>query len=335
MPLFQRAARPCLRTRPAEEYGGGVEPRMAIASTGRSPSAESQGLVVVFQARSEFDRARRALDAAGARARVIEPPPEVADVAAPCLLVSDASAREALHAAVKGGLLVAGQVWYREPLLSSGDRKVAVVGGYGGLPPAARTAGDEDAVGRIAIVLVAPCIAEEDDLRLAAHVEGDLAPVMPYLNAVLRAGTFNPGLPESSAAPQAQTNGLCGPTFTFMDAFRLINLFPHRIVIGRLREIQDAWRTLKAVKNTINDAWSRRASIVPCHERRVRLSALEIFTRLPRTNCRLCGEATCLAFAAKVLSGEQRLAACAPVFGGGEYGRLRPALADLAAGLGL
>jgi ArsR family metal-binding transcriptional regulator len=263
-------------------------------------------LVVAFQAVEEFERACRALAAAGAAWRAVAPPPAVADVAAPYLVISDES-RGALHAVIQAGAMVAGQVWFRAPLPDA-------MADLGPPPPA----GSEDVVGRMTIAFVAPCVAEEDHLRLIAQVEKDLAPVMPYLNAVLRGGTF-------SAA---------GPTFTYMDGPRLVNLYPHRVAVARAREMHDAWRTLAKVKRTINDVWSRRQSITPSYERRVKISALEIFSRLPRTNCRRCGEATCLAFAAKLLNGAQRLENCAPVFGG-EYERLRQPLLDLAAGLGL
>jgi ArsR family metal-binding transcriptional regulator len=272
---------------------------------GESPAQTSGGLVVVFQARSELERALSAVGGVRDGIRVVEPPAEVADVAVPYLVVSD-GARGAVHDATAGGALIAGQVWYREPAPDA----------LADLGP--EPSGVEDAVGRVAVAHVAPCIAEEDDLRLTAHVEKDLGPVMPYLNAEVRGGTYSPG----------------GPTFTLMNGPRLINLFPHRIVVGRLREMQDAWRTLKFLKNMLSDVWSRRASIEPCHERRVQISPLELYQRLPGTNCRVCGEATCLAFAAKVLSGDRRLEACAPVFGG-EHGHLRPALEDLAGGLGL
>lgn len=262
-------------------------------------------LVVVFQAAEEYERARHALEAAGAPFRTVTPPPVAANMAAPCLVISD-EARGALHRIITSGIVIAGQVRYREPLPDT----FADVGPGSG--------GGEDVVGRIAIAMVAPCIAEEDHLRLAAQIQGDLGPVMPYLNAEIRGGTFSPQ----------------GPTFTFMDGPRLINLFPHRAAIARAREMQDAWRTLVKLKRTINEIWSRRASIQPSYERRVQVSALEIYSRLPRTNCRRCGEATCLAFAAKLLQGAQRLENCAPIFGG-EFERLKQPLLDLAAGLGL
>jgi len=263
-------------------------------------------LAVVFQAAEEFERVRRALDAAGAAWRAVAPPPAVADVAAPYLVIPDAS-RAALHAAIRAGAVIAGQVPYREPLAEA-------LADLGPEPPP----GAADVVGRIAITLVAPCVAADGYLRLAAQVEGDLAPVMPYLNAVTPAGAYSPP----------------GPTFTLMDGPRLVNLFPHRAAVARARDLPDAWRTLARLKRRVNALWARRDTIVPVAERRMGIGALEVYSRLPRTNCRACGEATCLAFAVRLLIGEQRLEKCAPVFGG-EFERLREALVDIAAGLGL
>ena len=263
-------------------------------------------LAVVFQAREECERVCRALRAAGAPFRLCEPPPAVADVAAPFLVIPD-QARATLHAAILTGALIVGQVPYRDPL----------PGAFADLGPEPAP-GAEDVVGRVAVAFVAPCVAAKDDIRLTAQVQGDLAPVMPYLNAVVRGGTFSPQ----------------GPTFTLMDGPRLVNVFPHRAAVARARDIHDAWRTLARLKRIVNDVWARRAAIQPSYDRRVRVNALEVYSRLPRTNCRRCGEATCLAFAARLLAGEQRLEHCAPVFGGAHQ-HLKQALIDLAAGLGL
>ena len=263
-------------------------------------------LVVVFQAVDELKRVHRAMaDVAGA-VRLIEPPPPVADLVPPYLVIAD-PARPALYDAIQAGAVIAGQIWYREPLADA----LEDLG-----PPAAD--GTDDVVGRVSIAFVAPCIAEDDHLRLTVQIERDVSGVFPYLNAILPHATYNPK----------------GPTFTFMDGPRLINLFPHRAAIARAREMQDAWRTIAHIVRTINHTWSRRETIEPLHERRVQISALELFSRLPRTNCRACGELTCLAFAAKLLQGDQRLENCTPVFGG-EHERLKAALLDIAAGLGV
>jgi len=261
-------------------------------------------LVVVFQAVDELERVRRALARVAHAVRLIEPPPGVADLVPPYLVISD-PARPALYAAIQAGAVIAGHVWYREPLPDALEDL--------GPPP-----GGTDVVGRVSIAFVAPCIAEEDHLRLTVQIEGDISGVFPYLNALLPHATYNPQ----------------GPTFTFMDGARLVNLFPHRAAIARAREMHDAWRTIAHLVRTINDVWSQRETIEPLFERRVQISALELFSRLPRTNCRACGELTCLAFAAKLLQGGQRIENCTPVFGG-EHEHLKGALLDIASGLGV
>ena len=260
---------------------------------------------VVFQTEADFARARRAIQDAGAVCRAVEPPDAVAPVAVPFLVIPDAS-RGTLHEAVRAGVVLAGRMPYREPASEP----------LADLPPPPEAA--EDVVGRVVIVFVGPCIATEDEIRLTAQVEGDLGPVLPYLNADLPAGTYGPE----------------GPTFTFMDGQRLVNLARHRIAISRCREMLDAWRTLERVRRTVLDVWSRRDAIEPRTERRPPVTALEIYQQTPQINCGACGEPTCLAFAAKVLAGEQRPENCKPAFEG-QYPHLRAGLEEIAARLGL
>ena len=60
--------------------------------------------------------------------------------------------------------------------------------------------------------------------------------------------------------------------------------------------------------------------------------ALEIFKRLPKTNCRVCGEATCLAFAVRVQMGELPASKCTPVFQGA-LRHLKDALVEICMGV--
>ena len=67
---------------------------------------------------------------------------------------------------------------------------------------------------------------------------------------------------------------------------------------------------------------------------RERPPALEIFKRLPKTNCKQCGELTCLAFAARLWQRQTSVTRCTPVFAG-EHAQLKGALLDICAGLGV
>ena len=109
---------------------------------------------------------------------------------------------------------------------------------------------------------------------------------------------------------------------------------PDRIAIAKANDIVDAWATLERLRVLANAVWSRRAQIVPSDELRRRPPFIEIYKRLPGTNCKLCGEATCMAFAASVWRGDADPRLCLPVFDG-ERGDLRDALLSICSGLGL
>jgi ArsR family metal-binding transcriptional regulator len=175
----------------------------------------------------------------------------------------------------------------------------------------------EDIFGEAAITFFGPCMADETKVRLVAHLSGDLTEVLPYLNAEMRQACYNAD----------------GSSLTFMEGYRLVTLSARRIAMGKADEIVDAWRLLEEIRVRIDETWARRTSITPSYVMRSRPPVLEIYKRLPRTNCKLCGEPTCMAFAAKLRMGEGKLSQCTPVFDG-EYGHLREALVDLCTPLG-
>ncbi len=179
---------------------------------------------------------------------------------------------------------------------------------------------DEGVFGRAAVAVLAPCVADRAKIRIIAQLSGDVGPVLPYLNAEMDRASFS---------PQASV-------LTFMDGYRLVAVHPRRITVAKADDIVDAWRTLESIRRRVEDAWARRAEIEPSFETRERPPALEIFKRLPRTNCGSCHEPTCLAFAVKVWSGEATVTDCSPVFGPeGTYAGLRGALEEVCAGLGV
>ena len=175
----------------------------------------------------------------------------------------------------------------------------------------------EDVFGTASVMVFASCLTDQKGVRVTAHLSGDLTDVFPYLNADMATARYNPR----------------GPTLTFMDRHRLITLYDRRIAIAKADDLEDAWRLLEMVRRRANDVWARRHEIEPSHEAQRRPTLFEIVKCLPRTNCRECGEATCTAFAARLLGGEIELSRCRPAWQG-EYVYLREALIDLCAGSG-
>jgi ArsR family metal-binding transcriptional regulator len=260
-------------------------------------------LAGTFPRRSEFDKAKSGLDALGLPYKAISPDPGFAKVGAPALAL-DEDAHKAFYARHPRDITCSGWVDYRP---------ASVV-----VPTQAPSDYEEDVFGQAAIMVLAPCVADMTKIRLIAHLSGDLTEVFPYMNAVMREASYNRN----------------GPTFTFMDGYRMISMYPRRIAVAKADEIVDAWRTLEAIRRRANEVWQRRDQIEPSYEMREKPPALEIFRRLPRTNCRACGEQTCLAFAIRVYMGEVPVGRCKPVFAG-ESGHLKDALLEICAGLGV
>jgi len=259
--------------------------------------------LTTFADRREFERTVALLDKLGIEHTVISPEPAYARVACPAIVLAE-EAKAAFLSGAGADVMSAGWVDYRRPAQP--------------VPNEAPRAFADELVGRVAIVMLAPCVADLDRLRLIAHLAGDLAEALPYLNAELPQGSYVVAL----------------PVLTFMDGHRMVSLFRDRIAVAKANDIVDAWSTLEGVRSLVNDAWARRSEITPSFELHRRPPALEIYRRLPGTNCKLCGQATCMAFAWAVWRGEAEPQLCAPVFEG-ERGDLKDALLTICSGLGL
>lgn len=259
-------------------------------------------ILTTFAQRGEFDKARRALNELRLPYEIVSPDPGYARVGVPSLAIN-AETRAAL-APRYHEFVCSGWVDYHPARLE---------------PPADDPpAFADDVFGRAAIMVLAPCVADPTKIRLIAHIAGDLTEVFPYMNAEMQTASYNKN----------------GPTFTFMDKYRMISLYPRRITIAKADEIVDAWRVLEMIRIRANETWARREEIEPSYEMRKKPPVLEILKRLPMTNCKQCGELTCMAFACQVHAGMASPSACKPVFEG-EDSRLREPLLEICRGLGV
>ncbi len=98
---------------------------------------------------------------------------------------------------------------------------------------------------------------------------------------------------------------------------RLIGVYSDGRVIFCAENLNDAAEVLRGVDEMIR----RARECVKLYgtpssselKKLIKLNAIELYKYLPKTNCRKCGEATCLAFAVKVLSGDRKLSECPPL----------------------
>ncbi|MDJ0984052.1 MAG: (Fe-S)-binding protein [Desulfobacterales bacterium] len=135
---------------------------------------------------------------------------------------------------------------------------------------------------------------EFESLHCIADLEQDIALVLPYLNTVL--GGF-----EYLNDP---------PALILKSRGRLITLHARQIAINALKDADEAEKLLQWLMAEINAAWEARDGIEPSFEGLPRPGVLEILRQLPKTNCRKCGQRTCLVFATRLAEGIQVPADC-------------------------
>ena len=144
-------------------------------------------------------------------------------------------------------------------------------------------------------------------LRCYAQLDGDIREVLPFLNTLLKGHLFFRDPPSLTLKYQGG---------------KLITLTSQEIAINIVKDEAEAEAILEWLKQEINAAWERRGEITPSFEVAAQPRIFEIFKLLPRTNCRACGQPTCMVFAVQVSQGAQGLADC-PQLNGEKLGQLR------------
>lgn len=150
---------------------------------------------------------------------------------------------------------------------------------------------------RVLLRKVELCIADPHKIRIFADFSDDVGEILPYLNATLPTATFNQN----------------DPALTFMRGPTLITIYPQKIAAAKVEHENAAVLLLEWIRSLINDTFEKKDSLDPSYQQTVRLNPIELYKYLPRSNCQVCGELTCLAFAVNVLSGEKIITNCSPL----------------------
>ncbi len=138
------------------------------------------------------------------------------------------------------------------------------------------------------------CNSFFQSVHCIAHLDEDVGEALPYLNAVLGGDTYikDP------------------PSVTFKMHGKLVTVHRRIIAVNALKDEAEARAVLEWLKKEINDAWENRETIIPKYEGTGKAHPLTIYKLLPRTNCRQCGQPTCMAFAALAASGAKGAGDC-------------------------
>jgi ArsR family metal-binding transcriptional regulator len=141
------------------------------------------------------------------------------------------------------------------------------------------------------------CRPEAQSVQCIAHLHEDIAEVIPYLNAVL--GGF-----QYLKDP---------PSVSFKVHGKLIAVHPDKICVNALKDEGEGDKIIEWLKQEINEIWERRGEIQPRFEAAQKPKVFEILKLLPKTNCRECGQPTCMVFATQVAEGGRGPEDCPPL----------------------
>jgi ArsR family metal-binding transcriptional regulator len=136
-----------------------------------------------------------------------------------------------------------------------------------------------------------------ESVHCIAHLDQNIEAVLPYLNAVL--GGF-----EYIDDP---------PAVIFRSQGKLITVHSAKIAINALQDANEADKILRWLQREINAAWDNRTNIDPSYKGAPKPKLIEILKLLPKTNCKACGEPTCMVFAARLTEGVKGSEDCPPM----------------------
>jgi len=142
-----------------------------------------------------------------------------------------------------------------------------------------------------------PCAPGSGRYGVRVTLFDDISPVFPYLNAALKETVYD-----------HENRILIGRDEKRQYAFRSLE-----IQVAGINEASQAPEAVREAIELVNGVWRDRKTISPSFKERKLPTAMDIYKYLPKTNCRKCGCATCLVFAADLRTGRTPLEQCPPL----------------------
>jgi ArsR family metal-binding transcriptional regulator len=149
----------------------------------------------------------------------------------------------------------------------------------------------------LALTRTLPCLAEPGKIIVIGKPNRSLADVLPYLATLPGILAYNPD----------------AHTLTFRRPAGFMTLYNDRVYLTQVSSADEGLELLAALKEAINATWDNRDQLVAVTLARRAPRPLDVWTLLPQTNCRQCGEATCMAFAVGLLQHKRNVIECPPL----------------------
>jgi ArsR family metal-binding transcriptional regulator len=149
----------------------------------------------------------------------------------------------------------------------------------------------------ITLTKTLPCLAEPGRIIVIGKPNRLLDEVLPYLATLPGIIAWNP---ETL-------------TLTFRRPHGFMTLYEDKVSITQVVDTAEGLELFDALKDAINAVWEKRAELTAVTTKKRAPRHLDIWELLPRSNCGMCGESTCLAFAVAVIQQKRLLTECRPL----------------------
>ena len=141
-----------------------------------------------------------------------------------------------------------------------------------------------------------PCIADSTKFRIIARFQPPLGGALKLLEPLFPRARYS----EKIGALIIQKGNI------------LITIYSTgNVTMTMIKSKREAHETLENLKNTINEAIIK--GVTPAAREKVKVDHTEIYQYLPKTNCQICGDQSCYAFAIKLVGRETTLDKCTPL----------------------
>jgi ArsR family metal-binding transcriptional regulator len=150
----------------------------------------------------------------------------------------------------------------------------------------------------ITLTKTLPCLAEPGKIIVVGEPSQSLGEVLPYMATLPSIIAYNPST----------------QVLTFRRQPGFLTLYADKVYITQVTDNEEGLELLTSLVDAINTTWERRHELVAVEKVTKAPRPLDVYALLPQTNCSECGEATCMAFAVKLLLQEQTLEECSPLF---------------------
>jgi ArsR family metal-binding transcriptional regulator len=146
----------------------------------------------------------------------------------------------------------------------------------------------------INVVDVDMCVQQPNKFAARAKSSADLREIMPYLNSMFRTSVYNHD----------------AGSIKFSNDKIEYTLIGNQVNVAKFANRTELHELLDWLKDLINDAYESRSDITPLYDCRKSVPVLFIYNLLPKTNCGVCGEKSCMVFAARLNKLEVDIEAC-------------------------